>query len=151
MVSYKDTWIYVLAAGILTIIGLSTPSGSGDAFGGTLYVWWSSGVGYLAGGGNDLWYGGNAATLWTFGIAAFCAGLLLFYGIHRFRGMDFKWDWLVYLLVGIALIIFPILMLVYDSVSGAIVGFGPIGVLIAGVLSIIAFVMDKFLGERGAA
>ncbi|MFX0082146.1 MAG: hypothetical protein ACFE94_10380 [Candidatus Hodarchaeota archaeon] len=139
----KDTWIYILIAAILAIIALFTPVSSDEVAGITTQNWWSGIISYVSGGGFDDWMGGGTATLWTFGITAFSTALLLFYGLHSWRGMEFKWDWLVYVLVGIALIIFPILMLVYDA-EGLTVGFAPIGVLIAGIICIIAFIFEKF-------
>ncbi|MFX0164909.1 MAG: hypothetical protein ACFE9V_06270 [Candidatus Hodarchaeota archaeon] len=65
--------------------------------------------------------------------------------------MDFKWDWLVYALVGIALIIFPILYIVFDSENIAMgettIGFAPIGILISGIICIVAFIFEKFVGR----
>ena len=142
----KDTWLYILIAAVLLIIALFTPVASDKAAGVTTQAWWGGIITYLSGGGTDLWVGGGAATIWTFGFAAFSLALLLFYGIHNMKGMEFKWDWLVYIIVGIVLIIFPILMFVFDS-EGLTVGFAPIGVLLAGVLCVVAFVFEKFLGE----
>jgi peptidoglycan/LPS O-acetylase OafA/YrhL len=147
----KDTWIYVLIAAVLAIISLFVPVGSEDLGGGvTAQYWWSGILSYYSGGGTDMWMGGQAATLWTFGLTAFCAALLLFYGIHNMKGMEFKWDWLVYLLVGIVLIIFPILMWVYDGDPDVMTGFAPIGVLLAGIVAIIAFLFEKVLFRGGA-
>lgn len=142
----KDTWLYILIAVVLLIIALFTPVASDTAGGVTIQYWWGGVITYLSGGGTDMWVGTNAATLWTFGFAAFAAALLLFYGLHNMKGMEFKWDWLAYIITGIVLIIFPILMFVYDS-EGLTVGFAPIGVLIAGVLCVVAFVLEKFVGE----
>jgi hypothetical protein len=143
----KDTWLYALIAFILLVISMFTPWGSLDV-GPYVVQSWMGGVVQYAGDPADVWFG-NGATLWTLGITAFCAGLFLFYGLHGWKGMEFKWDWLVYLLAGIALIIFPIIALVLESTEDGIIGFAPIGVIIAGVVSILAFVMDKFMG-RGA-
>lgn len=139
----KDTWIYVLIAAILVIIGLFTPiaASNGDA-----YLWWSSSILYYV--DPDIWFGAGAATLWTFGLAAFSAALLLWYGIHNMKGMEFKWDWLVYLLVGIFLIIGPILMLVYDETPGFDPFIGPIFVLLGGIVAVLTFVVEKFLGSE---
>ena len=149
----KDTWLYVLIAAVLALISIFTPLGTVE--GGTILgqdlpdftIWWTSVITYS----EDLdpnWWGGGAASLWTLGITCMSIAILLFYGIHNMKGMDFKWDWLVYGLVGIALIIFPILMMVFDSdtaMFGEItIGFAPIGILISGIICIVAFVFEKF-------
>lgn len=146
----KDTWIYILIAAIIVIIALFTPVASDETAGISFQYWWSGIITYVDGGPYDaVWMGGNTATLWTMGVAAFGAAILLFYGLHNMKGMEFKWDWLAYLLVGIALIIFPILMFVYDSDPDLMTGFGPIGVLIGGIIAVIAFVLEKFVGRGG--
>ena len=139
----KDTWIYILIAAILIIIGLFSPILASD---GDAYVWWGASITYFP--DPDIWFGAGAATLWTFGMAAFSAALLLWYGLHNMKGMEFKWDWLVYAVVGIILIIFPILMLVYDEPPTGFDPFiGPIFVLIGGIIVVVAFILEKFLGE----
>jgi len=139
----KDTWIYILIAAVLAIISLFTPIISSD---GDAYMWWSGAITYYV--DPDLWIGLGTATIWTLGMTAFGAALLLWYGIHNMKGMEFKWDWLVYLIVGIVLIIMPILMLVYDFESGMTVGFAPIGILLAGIIAVVAFVLEKFIGRE---
>ena len=121
------------------------------SYNGGIHYWWSGSIMYItqSGGGVEAgWYGSGAATFWTFGISCMSGTLLLFYGIHSWKGMKFKWDWLVYALIGIVLIIFPILMFVYDFQSGVVVGFAPIGILIAGILCIGAFILQKFIVRK---
>ena len=144
----KDTWMYILIAAVLVIISLFTPIASDTAGGITFQYWWTGAIAFVDGGGYDaVWMGFNNATLWTMGISAFCAALLLFYGLHGMKGMEFKWDWLVTLLIGITLIIFPILMLVYDSDPDTMIGFAPIGILISGIICVVVFVLEKFMGD----
>ncbi|MFW9942602.1 MAG: hypothetical protein ACFFFT_16300 [Candidatus Thorarchaeota archaeon] len=142
----KDTWIYVIIAAILALISLFTPVASdGD----TQYFF----SGFLTYNDPD-WFGFGAATIWTLAITSMSIALLLFYGIHNMKGMEFKWDWLVYLLCGIAMIIFPILMFVYDLEFTFVttfkldVGFGGIGILIAGIIAVAAFVLEKIVGRE---
>ena len=136
----KDTWIYVLIAAILALISIFTPMGTlkvGDSS-----VWWWIAITYNA----DLdpeWNGFGAASLWTLVLTSMAIALLLWYGIHNMKGMEFKWDWLVYILIGLALLIMPILMLVFD-LEDYTVGFGPIGIILAGVVCILVFVLEKF-------
>ncbi len=139
----KDTWIYILIAAVLAIISLFTPIISSDS---DAYMWWSGAITYYV--DPDIWYGFGTATIWTLGMTAFGAALLLWYGIHNMKGMEFKWDWLVYLIVGILLIIMPILMLVYDFESDMTIGFAPIGILLAGIIAVVAFVLEKFVGRE---
>ena len=138
----KDTWIYALIAAILALISIFTPVASVDG----QQIFFSGLLTY----DDPDWLGFGAATIWTLALTSMCIALLLFYGIHSMKGMEFKWDWLVYFLSGIVMIIFPILMLVYDldnPLYGELdVGFGGIGILIAGIIAVVAFVMDKFLG-----
>ena len=154
----KDVWLYALIAFILLIIAVLTPWGSLEMTDpitlekATIYSWMGGAVQYADG---DLpsyfiesgdWMG-EGAKLWTFFFVAFSAALLLFYALHSWKGMEFKWDWLVYLLVGIVLIIFPIISLVLESPEDSVISFAPIGIIIAGVVAIIAGVFDKF-GDR---
>ncbi|MHA1932339.1 MAG: hypothetical protein ACW96X_07345 [Promethearchaeota archaeon] len=112
--------------------------------------WWSSFIMYNA-DQDPSWIGDRVVTITTLGITCMSIAILLVYGIHNMKGMDFKWDWLVYALVGIALIIFPILMIVFDSEtiggSYSIIGFAPIGILISGIICIVAFIFEKFVGR----
>ncbi len=145
----KDTWFYALIAAILLIVAILTPWGSLDVGGGvTVYSWMGGIVTYWADIPSPFpeWQG-TGAGLWTFGFTMLSLGLLLFYGLHGWKGMEFKWDWLVYLLIGIVLIIMPIITLVLESPDDALPVFAPFGVIIAGALCIVAFVMDKFMGE----
>ena len=154
----KDTWFYALIAAILLIVAILTPWGSLEVTDpitldkAMIYSWMGGAVQYYDGAlptfgiaaGDWL---GTGASLWTFGFTMLSLGLLLFYGLHGWKGMEFKWDWLVYLLIGIVLIIFPILALVFEAPEDSLPVFAPFGVIIAGALCIVAFVMDKFMGE----
>ena len=140
----KDTWLYAIIAAILAAISIFTPVASVS----DLYIFFSGSIGYDT--GTEEWGGYGTATIWTLGLTMMCITLLLTVGINTWRGKEFKWDWLIYLLTGIGMIIFPILMLVYDldhPLLGTLdVGFAGIGILIAGIIAVVAFVMDKFLG-----
>jgi hypothetical protein len=141
----KDSWLYALLAALLALIAIFTPWGSYDTGPFTIYSWLGGAVGYYD-SPVDAWVG-TGASLWTFGITIFSIALLGMFGIRGWKGTEYKWDWLVYLLTGLAMIIFPILALAFESTSGAVIGFAPIGIIIAGVLAVLAFVMDKFMGE----
>ncbi len=149
----KDTWIYILIAAILALISIFTPVAAVDTD--KIYLFFGGMISYSA---DKLvnpateWYGFGTATIWTLAITCMSIALLLWYGIHNMKGMEFKWDWLVYVLIGILLIIFPILMLVFDldhPVYGTLdIGFAPIGILISGIICIAAFVLEKFVGRE---
>ena len=151
----KDTWLYILIAAIIAIIALLTPAAVYDTD--KIYFFFSGTITYSADelmaqavGTTGEWYGTGTATIWTLAIASMSIALLLWYGIHNMKGMEFKWDWLVYALIGIALIILPILMMVYDLEQQGIeldVSFAPILLLISGIIVIAATVIEKF-GDR---
>ena len=142
MVDYKSKWFIAFVAGLLGLIAILTPWGSFDYGPYTAYSWLGGYVAY-AGDPVDAW-AGTGASLWTFAIVIIAITLLLFISINTWKGKEFKWDWFIYLLCGIGMIIFPILALVLEGTEDAVIGFAPIGIIIAGVLAILAFVMDKF-------
>ncbi len=143
----KDTWLYALIAAILAIIGVLVPWGSLETAGITAYSWLGGFISNVDGDWVDLSPFINAAGLsvWTLGLTMFSIALLLFYGIHTWKGMEFKWDWLIYVLVGIVLLIFPILTMAMEGTEDAF-PIGGIFIIIAGVISITAFALDKFIG-----
>ncbi|MFX1311176.1 MAG: hypothetical protein ACFFHD_01005 [Promethearchaeota archaeon] len=149
----KDTWIYILIAAILALISIFTPIASYE----TDTQYFFGGVLAYNADADPSWMGYGAATIWTLALTSMSIALLLFYGIHNMKGMEFKWDWLVYALCGIVMFIFPILMMVFDLeyTYGTIeykldVGFAPIGILISGIISIAVFALEKFVSGRGA-
>jgi hypothetical protein len=139
----KDTWLYALIAAIVAIIAILTPWGSITILGTTYQSWMGGGVTFITPG--DVWTGAGLS-LWTFGLTVFSIAILLIYGVNAWRGKEFKWDWLMYLLAGLVLLIFPILTLVLEGTTGAVIGFAPIGLIIAGIIAIGAFCVDKFVG-----
>ena len=147
MVDFKSKWFIAFVAGIVALIAILTPWGSLDVGPYTIYSWLGGNVAYLGDPVDEwlpFWMGGTGASLWTFAIVMISNTLLLFISINTWKGKEFKWDWLIYLLCGIGMIIFPILALVLEATEDAVIGFAPIGIIIAGVLAILAFVMDKF-------
>ncbi|MFX1575080.1 MAG: hypothetical protein ACFFB0_20270 [Promethearchaeota archaeon] len=140
----KDTWLYALISGILGIISVFTPAFSGaTAMSDETVSYWLGGiVGYMSGedGGWGGFYGG---TLWYLGITLVSITLLLTYAINIWRGKEFKWDWLIYLLSGLGMFVFSILFWVYFN-TDLTIGFASIGIFISGIIAIIAFVFEKF-------
>ena len=144
MVDLKnDSWFYALIAAILALIAILTPWGTIEMMGMDISVWLTGTVLYY-GDPLDAWVGFGLQT-WTLGITMMSISALLLLSISSWKGKEWKWDWLIYVLVGIAMLIFPIMALVLEGGDGTI-GFAPIGIIIAGVLAILAFVIDKFIG-----
>ena len=142
MVDFKnDTWLYGLIAGILALIGIIVPWGSVELGFGITQYGWLGGIIYNVDGD---WTGGNGLNIWTLALTAFSISILLLYSINTWRGKEFKWDWLMYILTGIILLILPILTLVLEGTTNA-TPIGSIFIIIAGVVAIIAFVLDKFV------
>jgi len=54
----------------------------------------------------------------------------------------------MYLLAGLVMFICTILTLILENFPAAVFGFAPIGLIIAGVIAIGAFVVDKFVGRE---
>lgn len=137
----KDTWLYGLIAGILALIGILVPWNSVElGMGITQYNWLGGFIGYADGD-----FGGiNGLSIWTLGLTAFSIVILLVYSINTWKGKEFKWDWLMYILTGIVLFIFPILTLALEAPTDAI-PIGSIFVIIAGLVAIAAFALDKFI------
>ncbi len=147
MVDFKeDTWLYALIAAILAIIAIFTPWYSYESMGVTIAQMWLGGaVIYIT--PVIGWYG-SGLSLWTLGLTVFSIALLLFFGVNTWRGKEFKWDWLMYLLAGLTMLICTILTLVLENFSFAVIGFAPIGLIIASIIAIGAFAVDKILGRE---
>lgn len=155
----KDSWLYALIAAVLAVISIYTPWGSYEisVYGETvaIYTWLGGFVGIFE---NDLtatgieegWFG-SGLSLYTFAFVISSITLLLYFSLRSFRGTEFGWDWLAYLLTGVIMLVFTILTLLLEPVpyrAGTIerlqIGFAPIGIIIASVLAIIAFIFEKF-------
>lgn len=148
----KDAWLYALIAAVIAIISILTPWGSLDLLGETVYSWMGGGVAYATGdillAGYVEGWNGTGLSLWNLGLVVASITALLIYGINTWRGKEFKWDWLIYAVTGILLLILPILTLVLEGTTDAVISFAPIGLIIAGIIAIGAFVVDKFLGKE---
>lgn len=144
MVDFKeDAWLYALIAGILAIIGILVPWDSVPLFFGLEQYNWLEG--FVSNIDGD-WIGAKGLNLWTLGLTAFSIAVLLIYSINTWKGQEFKWDWLMYILTGIVLVLFPILTLVLEGTEASI--YGSILVIISGIFAIGAFVVDKFIGRE---
>ncbi|MCK4780142.1 MAG: hypothetical protein KAT57_08140 [Candidatus Lokiarchaeota archaeon] len=141
----KDSWFYALIAAILALIAILTPWGVADSGMGFDVTGWLTGMVTYYGDPVDMWIGAGLQA-WTFGLTMMSIAALLLLSISTWKGKEWKWDWLIYVLAGIAMLIFPILALILEATEDAVIGFAPIGIIIAGVLSIVAFVIDKFVG-----
>lgn len=141
----KDSWVYALIAAILAIIAILTPWSSFEYMGITAHMWLGGTVNYITPVNG---WSGSGLSLWTLGLTVFSIALLLFYGVNTWRGKEFKWDWLMYLLAGLTMLICTILKLVLETGSRVVIGFAPIGLIIASIIAIGAFAVDKILGRE---
>lgn len=155
----KDSWLYALISAVIAIISIYTPWGSyeisvsGETV--AIYTWLGGFVGVFgsditATGIEEGWFG-SGLSLYTFAFVIASITLLLYFSLRSFKGAEFEWDWLVYLLTGVVILAFTILTLIFEPVpyrAGTIeiltIGFAPIGVIIASFMAIIAFVFKKF-------
>lgn len=143
----KDTWFFALIAAILVITSLFIPariihSGMyGDLLqwlGGAVMLEIDSGVWH-----EDL-----------FGLLLFTAAIisiifLLTISINTKRGIEYKWDWFIYLISGGILTIFTILYWFFEfDPANETIGFTSIGIFISGIISLVAFTIDKFSANR---
>ncbi|MBY9005152.1 MAG: hypothetical protein KGD63_00150, partial [Candidatus Lokiarchaeota archaeon] len=97
MVNFKkDAWLYALIAAILAIVGILVPWGSLDVGPFVVYSWLGGAITNVDGD----WIGGNGLSLWTLGLTMFSIAILLVYSINTWRGKEFKFDWLMYILTG---------------------------------------------------
>jgi hypothetical protein len=142
----KDAWLYAMIAGVLALISIFTPATGVSDMGMRFYQWFGEVMIFFGG----EWYvgsnWGNGVGIYAVGIASFSGGSLLFYGVNTWRGKEFKWTWVVYMLTGIAMLVVPILYWVSlkEPFSGTIVfGFAPLGILLAGGIAVVASVLDK--------
>jgi hypothetical protein len=155
----KDAWLYALIAAVLALISIFTPWGSYEAtmFGETVtvYMWLGGFVGIFesaipAAGIEEGWFG-SGLSLYTFAFIIASITLLLYFSLRSFRGAKFGWDWLAYLLTGVVMLVFTIFTLIFEPVpyraspiEASFIGFAPIGIIIASLLAIIAFIFDRF-------
>jgi hypothetical protein len=140
----KDAWIYGLLAAILAIIAIFTPMGSEDFGGGNIQYGWLGGyITYTSGA--DVWAGLLTPGLYLFGVTVASATLLLMYSLLTWRGKEFNWTWLVYLLTGFAMVIFTIFLWVFEP-DPDVIPISPIIVMISGIVAVGGGLLDK-MGE----
>lgn len=143
----KDSWLYALIASILIIISLFIPDRiiHSQPYG-DLLSWLGGSVMYELDSGvvhEDLF------GLLLFGAALISVTLLIIISINTCRGNEIKRDSLVYLLLGIIIPIFTILYWIFEfDPAFETIGFASIGIFISGILSILAFAIDKFSTSR---
>ena len=91
------------------------------------------------------WFGEIGSAFYLLISLSVSGTLLLQYSIFTWKGKEFKWTWLIYILIGIPMIIFSILFWVEvgDLYEGTMVGFTSIGSFIAGILAIVSGVFEK--------
>ncbi|MFW9824174.1 MAG: hypothetical protein ACFFE4_14615, partial [Candidatus Thorarchaeota archaeon] len=65
------------------------------------------------------------------------------------RGIEYKWDWFIYLISGGILTIFTVLYWFFEfDPAYETIGFTSIGIFISGIISLVAFAIDKFSANR---
>ncbi|MFX1324931.1 MAG: hypothetical protein ACFE8N_08235 [Promethearchaeota archaeon] len=143
----KFTWLLALIASILMILSLFTPA---RIYNSTPY---GEMLGWLGGGIMlELDSGILHEDLYSqllFGATIVSITLLLTISINTKRGNEYKWDWLVYLILGIVIIILTIFFWLFEfDPAFETISFSSIGIFIAGVISILAFAFDKFSTDR---
>jgi hypothetical protein len=133
----KNSWIIALIAAIIAIVSIITPVISNDDG----YIW-----GGYAGYDRDsnLWYGELTYGFYLPIILSVSATLLLQYSLLSRKGKEFKWIWLIYLLPGIAMVLFSIFFWIdFSNFENLTIGFTSIGSFIAGILAISAGILEK--------
>ncbi|MFX0002664.1 MAG: hypothetical protein ACFFAA_02200 [Promethearchaeota archaeon] len=143
----KDTWLYALIASILIIISLFTPARIihlpiyGDV------------INWL--GGNIMYYLNTSVlhddlfSLLLFGVALISITILLTISINSRKGNEIKRRSLFYLILGGALLIFPIFYWLFEmDFAIETISFASIGIFISGIICIVTFVIDKFNTSR---
>jgi len=140
--------LYALIAAFIAIIGILVPWSISYAGGGTtVYTWLGGFIQYASGGGYDVWGGYSGLSIWTLGLSIFSIAILLVYSINTWKGKEFKWDWLMYILTGMILFILPILTLILEGIRKAF-PLGAIFLITVGAIAIVAFAVDKFVGRK---
>lgn len=139
----KDAWFYAILASILIMISLFTPARMihsgvyGDMLqwlGGSVMLQLNSGILH-----EDLF------GVLLFGGVMISITLLLTISINTRRGNEFKQDSIIYLFMGVIISILTILYWIFEfDPTYETLGFATIGILISGILSIIAFLIARF-------
>ncbi|MFX0008179.1 MAG: hypothetical protein ACFFAV_15830 [Candidatus Hermodarchaeota archaeon] len=139
----KDAWFYAILASILIMISLFTPARMihsgvyGDMLqwlGGSVMLQLNSGMLH-----EDLF------GVLLFGGVMISITLLLTISINTRRGNEFKQDSIIYLFMGVIISILTILYWIFEfDPTYETLGFATIGILISGILSIIAFLIARF-------
>ena len=143
----KDGWVYALLAAVLGIVAIFIPMGVQNLGGGSTEYGWLGGYSlFVSGGTLEGWYGLLVPALFLFGVTISAATALLIYSVNTWRGKEFKWTFLIYLLSGLAMIVFVILLWVFEF-DPDVIPIAPIFILISGILAFGAGVLEK-IGKR---
>lgn len=144
MVDFKKaTWLCALIASIIMIVALFTPA---RVYHSTPY---GDMLGWLGGGimlelDSGTWHEDLYSQL-LFGAALISITLLLAILINTRRGNEFKWDWLIFLLSGVVILVLTILYWLFEfDPAFETISFASIGIFIGGIISILAFAFGKF-------
>ena len=143
----KDAWLYALIASILAVISLFTPARIiHSAEYGDMLAWLGGGIMLELDSGT--WHEDLFSQL-LFGAALISITLLLISSTNTWRGNEIKRDSLVYLLSGAIMLMLTILFWIFEfDPAFETISFASIGIFISGIISILAFVIDKFSTDR---
>ncbi|MFX0024143.1 MAG: hypothetical protein ACFE9S_17585 [Candidatus Hermodarchaeota archaeon] len=148
MVNLKRyTWLFALIASLLIIVSLFTPARiiHSPTYG-EVINWLGGAVMYYLDTSelhDDLF------SLLLFGIALISITILLTISMNIRKGNEIKRRTLIYLLIGTGLLIFPIFYWLFEfDPAFETISFASIGIFISGIISILAFAIDKFSINR---
>lgn len=86
-----------------------------------------------------------------FGAVLISITLFLIISINTKRGKEYKWDWLVYLISGVIIILLTIFFWLFEfDPAFETISFASIGIFIAGILSLLAFTFEIVSTERSS-
>ncbi|MFX1571829.1 MAG: hypothetical protein ACFFB0_03695 [Promethearchaeota archaeon] len=144
----KDTWLYALIASILAIISLFTPARIIHAGGeyGDMIAWLGGGIMLEIDSGT--WHEDLFSQL-LFGATLISITLLLIISINSWRGKEIKRDSLIYLLSGTIILMLTIFFWIFEfDPDFETISFATIGIFISGIISILAFTIDRLSAYR---
>ncbi|MFW9973596.1 MAG: hypothetical protein ACFFDF_25675 [Candidatus Odinarchaeota archaeon] len=143
----KDTWFYALIASVLMIISLFTPARIIHSPTNGEVINWLGGAIMFYLDTNEVH--DDLFSLLLFGVALISITLLLTISLNTRKGNDFKRRSLLYLLIGAVTIIFSVFYWLFEFTPGfETISFASIGIFISGIVSILAFTLDKVGSTR---
>ena len=144
----KDSWFYALIAAIIGIIAIFLPMGiQGIPMGGQEFGWLGGYVSYRT--DLDIWSGSLTPALFLLGVTIAASIALLIYSVNTWRGKEFKSTSLIYLLSGIGMVLFVILLWVFEF-DPDVTPIAPVFILISGILALVGGVLEKQVKDNNS-